>query len=234
MASLDASRAAYEQQVGEPAGAAPLPDRAVVVPPDNPGRCNSVSANFDVVQSRAAQEAARQGIDIARAVANALRLSMEFHAVRVKESDVQFPHQRDDLVEATVQLTISLYQGGEKAAEIRQAKEAAARSLLQMDVVLRRARASRKAAWAALDGARTRVAEYRTSLAANSVAARGVTRQQSVGARTLMEVLNAQQEQLAAYVKVVTDEREITSRVCKVRRRRQAERAGAWAGCEAV
>ena len=77
-----------------------------------------------------------------------------------------------------------------------------------MDVVLRRARAEIQTAWAALDGARTRVAEYRTSLAANSVAARGVARQQSVGARTLLEVLNAQQEQLAADVNQVTAERD--------------------------
>jgi outer membrane protein TolC len=62
--------------------------------------------------------------------------------------------------------------------------------------------------WAALDGARTRVAEYRTSLAANNVAARGVARQQSVGARTVLEVLNAQQEQLAAEVNLVAATRD--------------------------
>ncbi|HTZ71061.1 MAG TPA: TolC family outer membrane protein [Acetobacteraceae bacterium] len=207
VASLGASRAAYEQQIGKPPGAAPLPDAAVVVPANLDAALALVPANFDVVQSRAAQDAARQGIDIARAGLRP-RLSMEFHAGRVKETDVQFPHQRDDIVETTVQLTIPLYQGGEDAAEIRQAKEEAARSLLQVDVVVRRARADIKEAWAALEGARTRVAEYQTSLAANGVAERGVARQQSVGERTLIEVLNAQQEQLAAEVNLVTAERD--------------------------
>jgi outer membrane protein len=207
VAALGASRAAYEEQIGQPAGQAPLPTRPVAVPPGLDAAMTLVSANFDVVQSRAAQEAMRQGIDIARAGLRP-RLSAEFHGGRVKETDVQFPHQRDDLIEATLQLTVPLYQGGEQAAEIRQAKEAAARSLLQVDVVLRKARAEIQTAWTALDGARSRVAEYRISLAANSVAARGVARQQAVGERTLLEVLNAQQEQLAADVNQVTAERD--------------------------
>jgi len=159
------------------------------------------------VQSRAAEEASQQGIDIARAGLRP-RLSAEFHGGRAKETDTQFPHQRDDLAEATLDLTVPLYQGGEQAAEIRQAKEAAARSLLQVDVVLRHAREQVQAAWALLDGARTRIEQDHLSLQANNVAERGVARQQSVGERTLLEVLNAQQEQLAAEVSLVTAERD--------------------------
>jgi TolC family type I secretion outer membrane protein len=207
LAALGASRASYEQQIGQPPGPSPLPGPPLDVPPALAEALTHVPDNFDVLQSRAAQAAAAQGIDIARAGLRP-RLSAEFHGGRSKETDVQFPHQRDDLAEATLQLTIPIYQGGEQAAEIRQAKEAAARSLLQVDVVLRRARAQILAAWADLDGARARIAEYNTSLAANTIAARGVARQQSVGARTLLEVLNAQQEQLAAQVNLITAQRD--------------------------
>jgi outer membrane protein TolC len=207
LAALGTSRAEYEQQVGQPPGLSPLPTRRLEVPPALDAALALVPENFDVVQSRAAQEASRQGIDIARAGLRP-RLSAEFHAGRIKETDVQFPHQRDDLAEATLQLAIPLYQGGEQAAEIRQAKEAAARSLLQIDVMLRLAREQVQAAWAQLDGADTRMAQYRTSLAANAVAERGVARQQSVGERTLLEVLNAQQERLSADVNVVAATRD--------------------------
>jgi outer membrane protein len=208
VASLGASEAEYEQQVGQKPGASPLPARPLDVPAGLDAALTRVAANFDVVQSRAAQDASRLGIDIARAGLRP-QLSAEFHAARIKESDVQFPHQRDDFVEATMQLKIPLYQGGEQAAEIRQAKEAAARTLLQVDVVLRRAREQIQASWAALDGARTRMAEYHTSIAANAIAERGVARQQTVGERTLLEVLNAQQEQLAADVNLVTAQRDL-------------------------
>jgi len=208
IASLSASQAAYEQEIGQKPGPAPLPARPLDVPAGLDLALGRVAANFDVVQSRAAQDASRQGVNIARAGLRP-QLSAEFHGGRVKETDVQFPHQRDDLVEATLQLKIPLYQGGEQAAEIRQAKEAAARTLLQVDVVLRRAREEIQASWAAWDGARKRMAEYRISIAANAVAARGVARQQSVGERTLLEVLNAQQEQLAADVNLITAERDL-------------------------
>ena len=203
VAELGASRAEYEQFVGQPPGFTPLPTRPLVVPPGLDEALAMVPSNFDVLQSRAAQEASRQGIDIARAGLRP-RLTAEIYGGRVKETDLQFPHQRDDLAEATVMLTVPLYQGGEQAAEIRQAKEAAGRSLLQVDVVVRQARAQVQSAWARLDGARSRVTQYRTSLQANTVAARGVARQQSVGARTLLEVLNAQNEQLGAEVNLVT------------------------------
>jgi outer membrane protein len=206
--SLAASSAVYEQQVGQPPGPAPLPDEALALPPSLDAALTLIPANFDVVQSRAAQQASLQGIDIARA-GLLPRLSAEFHGGRLKEQDVQFPHQRDDLIDATLQLTVPLYQGGEQAAEIRQAKEAASRSLLQVDVILRQARAEIESSWARLAGARTRTAQYHESLAANTVAVRGVTRQQSVGERTFIEVLNAQQEQLSAEVNLVTAEHDL-------------------------
>ena len=207
VAELAASQAEYERYVGQPPGPSPLPARKLTVPPRLDAALAMVPQNFDVLQSKAAQEATQQGIDIARAGLRP-QLTAEIYGARVKETDVQFPHQRDDLAEATLRLTIPLYLGGEAAAEIRQAKEAAARSLLQVEVILREARAQIQSAWARLDGARTRVADYEKSLEANTIAARGVARQQSVGARTLLEVLNAQQEQLGAQVNLVTAQRD--------------------------
>lgn len=46
------------------------------------------------------------------------------------------------------------------------------------------------------------------SVAANEVATRGVVRQQGVGARTLLDVLNAQQELFSANVGLVTAQRD--------------------------
>jgi outer membrane protein len=202
-ASLEASRAAFEQVVGQPPGELAMPALSLDVPPGLEAALLLVPDNFDVAQSRAAQEASRQGIDIARAGLRP-RLAFEVYGARAKETDVQFPHQRDHVAEAQVQVSIPIYQGGEEAAEIRQAKEAASVSLLQIDVVRRQARAQVQTAWAQLSGARDRVAQYQVSLDANILAARGIARQQSVGARTLIEVLNAQQEQLGAEVSLVS------------------------------
>lgn len=207
---LAASRAAFQQQVGELPGALNLPrlvlplpgdrQRALALVPDN---------NFDIQQARSALEASRQGIDIARS-GLLPRLSMEVRGSRVKETDVQVYHQRDNIAEGTLQFTVPLYQGGGPAAETRQAKEAAARSLLQIDVVLRQAKQQAQTAWDMLEAGRTRMTQARISIEANTIAVRGVTRQQTVGARTLLDVLNAQQEMLTAEVNLTRATRDET------------------------
>ena len=184
-----------------------MPTRMLDLPPGVAQALALLPGNFDVVQSRAAQEASRQGIDIARAGLRP-RISAQVSGSHLAETDVQLFHQRDTIAEATLMLTVPIYQGGEQAAEIRQAKETAARSLLQTDTVLRQAREQIQTAWAQLEGARTRVEQYRTSRDANRVAERGIARQQSAGARTQIEVLNAQQERLAAEVNLVAAERD--------------------------
>ncbi len=122
-----------------------------------------------------------------------------------------------------------LYQGGGPAAETRQAKEAAGRSLLQIEVVLRQARQQAQTAWDMLEAARQRMAQSRVSIAANTIAQRGVARQQSVGARTTLDVLNAQQELLTAEVnlaRAIRDQDAAELAVLAVTGRLTAERIG--------
>ncbi len=202
------SRAAFQQQVGELPGALELPRPVLPLPADRGAVLALVPAgNFDVQQARSALEASRQGIDIARA-GLLPRLSLELRGSRVKETDVQMLHQRDNIAEGTLQFAVPLYQGGGPAAETRQAKEAAARSLLQIDVVLRQARQQAQAAWDRLEAGRVRITQATVSIAANTIAVRGVARQQSVGARTLLDVLNAQQELLTAEVSLARARRD--------------------------
>ncbi len=204
-ATLGISRAVFEQQVGKPPGELSMPTRRLELPRTLDAALALVPTSYDVAQSRAAQEASRLGIDIALAGLRP-QISFQIYGSRVKETDVQAQHQRDNVAEALLQLSVPIYQGGEQAANVRQAKETAARSLLQIDVVLRQARMQVKSAWEQLEGARARADQYRQSIEANIVAERGVTRQQSVGARTLLDVLNAQQERLAADVNLAVAE----------------------------
>jgi outer membrane protein len=197
---LAASRASFQQEVGELPGDLALPTLALPLPADRRATLALVpGSNFDIQQARSALAASRQGIDIARA-GLLPKLSLELRGSRLRDTDVQALHERDNIAEGTLQFTVPLYQGGGPAAETRQAKEAESRSLLQIDVVLRQAQRQAQTAWDMLEAGRTRVAQARISIDANTVATRGVARQQSVGARTLLDVLNAQQELLNAEV----------------------------------
>jgi len=201
---LAVSRAVFEQQVGEPPGLLSIPDTRLRLPAGRDAVLRRVeAANFDVSAARLSLQASRAGVDIARA-GLLPRISAVFEGARVKETDVQLQHQRDHIVEGRLQLSVPLYQGGAVSAETRQAKEAALRTALQVETVLRAARQQAMTALDTLAASQVRVAQQRVSIAANVVAERGIARQQSVGARTVLEVLNAQQELLTARVNLAT------------------------------
>ncbi len=226
---LAASRARFEQQVGTLPGELDLPRLALPLPASREAALASVlSDNFDVAQARAALEASRQGIDIARA-GLLPRLSIEIRGSRDRETDVQLYRQRDNIAEGTLSFAVPLYQGGGPAAQTRQAKEAAQRTLLQIEVVARAARQQTQSAWDMLEAGRERMRQASVSIEANTVAVRGVARQQGVGARTLLDVLNAQQELVAAQVnlaRATRDARVAELELLAVGGRLTAERLG--------
>ncbi len=227
---LASSRAVYEQQVGTPPGALDLPQRRFAgVPASRDAAIQlALTGNFDVAAARETQEASRLGVDVARAGLYPT-VSLRAQAGRLRETDVQQLQQRDNIAEATVQLSVPLYQGGEVSAQTRQAREAAERARLQGDQAQRQARQLAVTAWELLTAAHERVRQEQASVAANEVALRGITRQQSVGARTLLEVLNAQQELFTANVNLVSaqhDEILSTLRLLSATGRLTAEQLG--------
>ena len=226
---LAGARARFEQQVGTLPGELDLPRLALPLPSSREAALASILANnFDVAQARAALEASRQGIDIAKA-GLLPKLSLEIRGTHDRETDVQLYRQRDNIAEGTLLFTVPIYQGGGPAAQTRQAKEAAQRTLLQIDVVVRAARQQTQTAWDMLEAGRERMRQATTSIEANTVAVRGVARQQSVGARTLLEVLNAQQELVTAQVnlaRATRDERVAQLQLAAVGGILTAERLG--------
>ena len=201
---LAVSRARFEQQVGEPPGQLSMPAARLALPEGREAILALVEkSNFDVNQARLSLQASQHGVDIARA-GLLPKLSLIIEGGRLKETDIQQQHQRDHVADALLEISVPIYQGGEVSAEVRQQKETVARTALQVDTVLRAVRAQAMAAIDMLAASHTRVSEERISIASNVVAERGIARQQAVGARTVIEVLNAQQELLTARVNLVS------------------------------
>ena len=65
------------------------------------------------------------------------------------------------------------------------------------------------AAWAQLVAARAAIESDETAVKANRIALAGVREEERVGQRTLLDVLNAEQELLNAEVNLVTDQRNL-------------------------
>jgi outer membrane protein len=101
---------------------------------------------------------------------------------------------------AGLTLRLPLYQGGAASARVRQAEEARAVLVEQTVFAERFAVASARAAFSTWRTSVTAIAANERAVASNEVALRSVKIEQTVGSRSIVEVLNAEQELLASRI----------------------------------
>jgi len=106
------------------------------------------------------------------------------------------------------QLTVPIYQGGADEAALRQAKQLHSQAQLDAVNAERVTREGVSAAWEAFQSAQSAIASNQAAVKANQLAFEGVSKEQQVGSRTILDVLNADQELLNSQVAVVGSERD--------------------------
>lgn len=107
----------------------------------------------------------------------------------------------------TGQLNIPIYQAGVEEAAVRQAKELHAQAQSNVQVSDLQVRQAVAAAWAQFEAAQASIVSNEAAVRANEIAFEGVTKEQQVGSRTILDVLNAEQELLNASVALVSAKR---------------------------
>ncbi len=109
--------------------------------------------------------------------------------------------------QAGVQFSIPLFQGGRPAALQRQAQARSAAALENVVATERDVIAQVRAAWASWQAALAIIQSSQTAVEAAALSLEGVRAENSIGNRTILEVLNAEQELLNARVNLVTARR---------------------------
>jgi outer membrane protein len=110
-------------------------------------------------------------------------------------------------VGAIAQLSVPIYQGGAEESTIRQAKQLHAQAEMDVNATDRQVHDAVSSAWNAFQAAQASITSNRATEEADEIAFKGVSKEQQVGGRTILDVLNAQQELLNAQVAVVTSQR---------------------------
>jgi TolC family type I secretion outer membrane protein len=106
------------------------------------------------------------------------------------------------------QLTVPIYQAGFVSSRVRQAKQIASQRRLEIEETRRNIRQEAVSAWEALTTARAQIASFESQVEAASIALEGVRQEAQVGARTTLDVLDAEQELLDAQVSLVSAQRD--------------------------
>ena len=107
-----------------------------------------------------------------------------------------------------VTVTLPLFQGGRPAARVRQAQARESQALEQLIEAERGIIAQTRAAYASLRAARQVAQSSEVAVAASRLSLEGVRAENSVGTRTILDILNAEQELLNAQVQLVSARRD--------------------------
>jgi outer membrane protein len=191
-ANLINSRARYLQAVGDMPGTLQPPPPVQNMPAsEDVAVKQAVELNPQVLTAQANEQAARAGIDVARAQ---LMPTVGVSGQLAHQEDQQVSGLRNDSAQVLLTLTVPFYQGGGEYSRIRAAKETFGETQNQIEAALRVAKLNATQAWQNLEAAQANIASFQSQIEANTIAYNGVVEEQRVGTRTLLDVLNAQQE----------------------------------------
>ncbi|MEO1206467.1 MAG: TolC family outer membrane protein [Pseudomonadota bacterium] len=107
----------------------------------------------------------------------------------------------------TGRVTVPFYQGGAVTSQVRAAKHTHVSRLQEIEEARTLVRRDVTAAWSQLQAANAQLESDRVQVEANQTALSGVREEEKVGQRTLLDVLDAEQELLDAQVSLVTTKR---------------------------
>ncbi|AIB11689.1 membrane protein [Azospirillum argentinense] len=207
--TLQASRATYERVVGSMPGKLKAPKPKFKLP----GTLDEVvemarSNNPSVLSATYTEAAQREAVDqqfgrLLPSASLSAQANRTIDAGRSSGIDIK----RQDGAQLTAQLTIPLYQAGLPEALTREAKHTANQARLQIDDTRRQAVEAAISAWQGLQAARASIESYNSQIRAAEIALEGVRQEAQVGSRTVLDVLNQEQELLNARVNLVRAQR---------------------------
>jgi outer membrane protein len=152
--------------------------------------------------------AAKFGIDVnflqVKVNEGALFPTVTIQASVLKNSQESFSTTQQFGASAIAQINVPVYQGGAEYSLIRQSKETLAQQRLTLEQVRDQARADLVTAWGQLVAGKSQIASTQSQVTASEIALLGVRSEATVGQRTVLDVLNAQQALVNARVALVT------------------------------
>ena len=202
--NLTQSRAAFQRQVGRAPGKLEPPPPPPP-PPASEDEAQLLAADLNPLLRAALyqERAADAAVDVSIAT---LLPSFNVIGDYQRTTDQLGPNTWNRFQSVIGRLTVPLYQSGAEYAQVRQARETRSQLKVQIDVVRRQVIEGVTRAWQAFTTATAQIVALSDQIRANSVALEGVRQEATVGSRTVLDVLNAEQELLNARVNLVSAE----------------------------
>ena len=208
---LASSRAQFTQVIGR------APDLLEQSPayPEMPRNLDDTIAaalklNPGLVAARENERAAAYTVDDAvGAMQPEVNVQAEYAYSKDPLSALSFNNNLEQHIGAVIgQVSIPIYQGGADIATVKQSEQLHGQSQLQIIDAERQARQQAESSWKTFTAAEDAIKLNEAQVAADQLAYEGVQKEQKAGTRTVLDVLNAEQELLNAKVAVASAKRD--------------------------
>lgn len=181
--------------------------------PASPGAAVDVAMRENPTLIAAAKQRDATRYDVRVAAANRLpRLAATFGGSysRVFGADTGGASIAQSSTAATAGLTatLPLFQGGRPAAQVRQAEALRSQAIENVTAAERTVISQARSAFAIWQSSEQVIKSSETAVNANKLSLEGVRAENSVGTRTILDILNAEQELLNSQVTLVTAQRD--------------------------
>jgi TolC family type I secretion outer membrane protein len=198
---LIAARSVYRQVIGQEPVQLTMPPPPPNMPVHEQEALSLAQQSPLVIEAQYSVDAAKNDIDTEF---SQLLPSVSLQGSLERDAESTSSHQAQNAGTILGVVTVPLYQAGAPDSRVRQAKQLYQQSRKQLDEVRREADQQVVAAWQALETAQAQIKSFQEQVRSNTIALDGVRQEQSVGARTVLDVLDAEQELLNAQVNLVT------------------------------
>jgi outer membrane protein len=200
--NLQVSRANFERAVGHtPAKLEPAALRPVLPATRDEAISLASHNNPTLIAAIFAEDAALDGVNVARAQ---LLPSLALVGDINRGQDTLLRGRETTSYSLIGRLTIPLYEAGNFYSQTRQASEVVGQRRGQTDDARRAAVQLATQAWEQVTSGRAQIVSLQSTIKAAGIALDGVRQEATVGSRTVLDVLNAEQELFTDRVQLVT------------------------------
>jgi outer membrane protein len=206
--NLRTSLGNYERFIGHPAGQViePPPLQKSLPKTLNEAVAIGQAEHPNVVQAVYLEQAARHQIDL---IKGELLPTVSLDSSYSHRYEPSRTTDQTETATVTGRLSWQFWNGGEIESRVRQAKHTAVSRLQQIEQQRATVQAGVVQAWSTLIATRAAVISDQQQVESNRTALSGVREEEKVGQRTLLDVLNAEQELLNSEVTLLTDQRSL-------------------------
>ena len=159
----------------------------------------ALNNNPQIVTAEFNERAARHAIKVAE---GHLLPTVTVDAILAREKDIISSGNQDTKSTLRARFSIPIFQSGAEYSLIREAKQTARRRLSELAISRRFVENRARDAWENFMVAQARITSFEVAVRAQEIAFEGVEQESKVGSRTILDVLDAEQELLDSKVKL--------------------------------